>query len=515
LTATVRSANTSDGTPTGGVDFVDTTTGIDLGSAPLSGGSAALATRALAVGSHTITATYQGDSKFAFSLSTSSQAVTQDSSNTTVRSSASTFNFGQAVTLTAAVTPNAPGAGAPTGSVDFLDVTTGTDLTPGGLPLASGSATFSTASLLVGTHTVKALYSGDGDFLPSNGAASTITINPSVIVLDPAAGGALSLSGNASVNIAGGVYVDSSSSSALAASGNAQVNASVIDVVGQIQKGGNARFSPAPVTGAAIVADPLASLALPGTFGRASYGPESLSGNSSATINPGAYTKIAVSGNAKLTLNSGTYIIEGGGISVSENASVSGPGVTIVNAGSAYPSAGGTYGSISFSGNSSCNLSAPASGIYAGIVIFQTLDDSRALTLSGNTAGLTGVVYAPGAQLALSGNAQLNSAVVADTITVSVNAVASAVSVSSPSGTVAGSPGQILAAFGLPGIGDSTDQAMANLNAFDDASVDQALDDFESAFGRTASGLALYSRSRQRFVLQRVQLLSGSADSDD
>ena len=47
----------------------------------------------------------------------------------------------------------------------------------------------------------------------------------------------------------GDVVVDSSSRTALSASGNAQVTASAIDVVGGVQKSGNATFSPAPTTG--------------------------------------------------------------------------------------------------------------------------------------------------------------------------------------------------------------------------------------------------------------------------
>ena len=96
----------------------------------------------------------------------------------------------------------------------------------------------------------------DGNFLASSTTISTITINQSIIVLDPTAGGALSLSGNASIKIAGGVYVDSSSSTALSASGNAAVKASVIDVHGGVQKSGNASFSPAPITGAATCRRP-------------------------------------------------------------------------------------------------------------------------------------------------------------------------------------------------------------------------------------------------------------------
>ena len=75
FTAAVGAANSSDGTPTGSVDFLDTTTGADLGSASVTNGVATLITSALAVGSHTITAEYQGDSSFAFSLSTWSQTV--------------------------------------------------------------------------------------------------------------------------------------------------------------------------------------------------------------------------------------------------------------------------------------------------------------------------------------------------------------------------------------------------------------------------------------------------------
>ena len=251
----------------------------------------------------------------------------------------------------------------------------------------------------------------------------TLTVNQSIIILDPKAGGALSLSGNAAISFAGGVFVDSSSSSALSASGNATVQASVIDVHGGVQKSGNASFSPAPTTGAATLADPLSGLAqsLPSTSGLTNYGSESLSGNSSATIKPGIYSQISASGNARLTLTSGLYIIEGGGFSVSGNASVTGSGVTIFNAGSKYPTTGGTYGSISLSGNGNVTLSPPTTGTYAGVVIFQPADNTKALSISGNASSVTGEIYAPAAQLNESGNGQLNASIVVDTMTISGN----------------------------------------------------------------------------------------------
>ena len=68
--------------------------------------------------------------------------------------------------------------------------------------------------MLPGAHSITVSYSGDSDFLASSTTANTITINQSIIVLDPTASGALSISQNAIIKLIGGVYVDSSSSKA-------------------------------------------------------------------------------------------------------------------------------------------------------------------------------------------------------------------------------------------------------------------------------------------------------------
>ena len=368
------------------------------------------------------------------------------------------------------------------------------NVTQNSSPFGSGSGTTFTftpnaiATYLV-TLTVTDVIGGKGT------ATLQIVVAPSIFVLDPTAGGALSLSGNASISIAGGVYVDSSSSSALSASGNATVRASVIDVHGGVLKSGNASFSPAPVTGAATVADPLALLPEPSTTGLTNHGSESMSGNSSATIQPGIYSAISASGNANLTLSCGTYIIEGGGFTVSGNANVSGSGVLIVNAGTDYPSSGGSYGSISLSGNGSYHLTPPTTGTYAGIVIFQARDNSKAMTVSGNASGMTGTIYAPAAQLSESGNAQLNAALIVDTLTISGNGVANIVTLSSPTGTVAYTPAQIRAAYGISSLSlDGTGQTIAIVDAYDDPEIYAALDAFDSQFGLTDSGPTLYDQ---------------------
>ncbi len=205
--------------------------------------------------------------------------------------------------------------------------------------------------------------------------------------------------GNASINVPGVVYVDSSSSELpCRPAATAQVEASAIDVHGKVQTSGNASLSPAPITGAAVPA--AVSLPSPITTGVINHGSFSLSGNSSATIKPGIYSQISASGNAKPATSNGIYIIEGGGFTVSGNASVTGSGVMIFNAGSKYPtSTGGTYGSITLSGSETYNLSPATSGTYAGIVFFQPSDNTQPLTVSANASGITGTIYAPAAQL--------------------------------------------------------------------------------------------------------------------
>ncbi len=99
-----------------------------------------------------MTAAYtSGDGNFnAGAASTSiSQVVNKDNTTTIASASPGLANLGQAVTFTATVTANPPGSGTPTGTVDFYDTTTSTDLTPAACPL-SGTASFATTSLAAG-----------------------------------------------------------------------------------------------------------------------------------------------------------------------------------------------------------------------------------------------------------------------------------------------------------------------------------------------------------------------------
>jgi Bacterial Ig-like domain (group 3) len=180
FTATVAAADGT-GTPTGTVNFVEGTTTL-ASSVTLDGSDqATFTTSSLAVGSHTITASYSGDGNFLTSTgddSASPQVVNQAAAST-ITAISSTSNpsvTGQTVTFTATVAA-ADGTGTPTGTVNFVEGTTtlASSVTLNG----SDQATFTTSSLAVGSHTIAANYSGDGNFLASTGddSASPQVVN--------------------------------------------------------------------------------------------------------------------------------------------------------------------------------------------------------------------------------------------------------------------------------------------------------------------------------------------------
>jgi hypothetical protein len=167
FSTTATAAAPGAGIPTGVVTFLDN--GVVIGTGTLNGsGVATFATNALAVGTHPITATYAGDGNFnpAATSGTLTQTVNKAATTTTITSSTPLAVVGGTVTYTATVSPVAPGAGLPTGTVQFRDngVNIGNPVT-----LVNGVAQFTESGLTFGLHTITAVYSGDGNFLASTG----------------------------------------------------------------------------------------------------------------------------------------------------------------------------------------------------------------------------------------------------------------------------------------------------------------------------------------------------------
>jgi hypothetical protein len=375
-------------------------------------------------GTYTVTVSISEDN--ASTTVTVMQVVNKDATTTTVTASPGATSFGQSVTFTATVTANAPGSGTPTGTATFYDATFGNTL--GTVNLSGGQASVSSSTLAVGTHTITVSYGGDANFLTSQGS-TTVSIVSAAYVLNPTLSGSLSLSGNGVMQVPSLVMVDSSSNTALSGSGNAALTAGSIRIVGGFAWTSTGTLSPAPVTHASSVPDPYAALPVPA--GGASMQAVSLS-SGTKTISPGVYPSITVTQTGSLILKPGVYVIKGGGLTVNGQASitvasgfdpVTGHGVLIYNAGSNFPGTGGNFGGITLSGQGVINLLPPDQGVYGGVVVFQSRDNARALSLSGQGLGLlnTGSIYAKAALLTISGGAKLQDAVVVDRLQLSGN----------------------------------------------------------------------------------------------
>jgi hypothetical protein len=103
------------------------------------------------------------------------QVVNPADTATAVSSSANPSEYGQAVTLTAASTVNAPGSGTASGSIQFQD--NGTNLgAPQNLD-TSGHAAITRTDLTVGDHTISALFTSDSPNFNNSTGNTSQTVN--------------------------------------------------------------------------------------------------------------------------------------------------------------------------------------------------------------------------------------------------------------------------------------------------------------------------------------------------
>jgi hypothetical protein len=166
FTATLTNPATTIGTIQWSVNSVNVGSPVALGAAT----TTFTPSPALAVGSYVVKAVYNP-----LGTDPNHTAATSNSLTQVVGKAATTTSVAvSGDTLTATVAPVAPGAGSPTGTVAF---------TVNGL--AAGSATLGAGGIAtltgtgVGSHSVTATYSGDGNFLTSSGHRSAV--GPTVV----------------------------------------------------------------------------------------------------------------------------------------------------------------------------------------------------------------------------------------------------------------------------------------------------------------------------------------------
>ncbi|HYF79316.1 MAG TPA: Ig-like domain repeat protein, partial [Symbiobacteriaceae bacterium] len=399
------------GVPTGSITFMDGDT--VLGVEPLDGSAmASFVTADLPVGSHQFKAVYGGDGNFVGAASSvAAFTVNAASTDVTLVTSPNPTKYGDAVTFTATVTVEAPGTGTPGGEVIFKEGAT--EL--GRATLAGGTASFSTTSLSVGSHSVTAEYAGSTSFAGSATAAAVTQVvnkgltttaiaglpNPSVY------GQTVTLKATVTANTAGtgtpaGTVKFMSGAAEL---GQATLNGSgvaelthVFNLVGTtsveaVYQGDDSRFAPSTSTALSQVVNPAAtSTALAVDLSNPSYGDNvTLTATVTATA-PGGGTPTGTVTFMDGATSLGTKSLVGGSASLTLNTL--GAGAHSLTA--VYGGSGDHVASTSVAASmtvAKATLTATLTSSYNPSVYGQGMDFTATLTPTGGVAAAPAGVY--------------------------------------------------------------------------------------------------------------------------
>jgi Flp pilus assembly protein TadG len=112
-----------------------------------------------------------------------------------------------------------------------------------------------------------------------------------------------------------------------------------------------------------------------------------------ASIPAGTYcSTLQINGASSVTFAPGLYILEQG-MTINGSSNISGAGVTFYNLGGTMTGLNGSSGT----------LTAPSSGNYAGILMYQVPSDTNGFVENGSAGSMAGALYFPGGQLTLNG----------------------------------------------------------------------------------------------------------------
>jgi Flp pilus assembly protein TadG len=218
---------------------------------------------------------------------------------------------------------------------------------------------------------------------------------------------------------------------------NATLNVERICIKGAtIVKNGGA--TPPAVTNCATISDPFAGKLPTVSVGSCDFNNQ-VYDPGTVTLNPGVYCgSTNFNGSGTLMLNPGLYVIENGAMTFNSGWTVTGTGVTFYLANSSS--------TMTFNGNVNATLSAPTSGTYANILMFEPTGlGNTNLAINGSSGdSFAGLIYLP------SRNVTINS--VSNMTTNNVTMVFSTLILDATNWTIAaGSPPMVNTAGGSTG----------------------------------------------------------------
>jgi type II secretory pathway pseudopilin PulG len=235
------------------------------------------------------------------------------------------------------------------------------------------------------------------------GGGSALTPSPPQSLIVFGSGGCgVSVTGSAFMRVYGNAFintVDNGACHALSLGGSGVWNAGTTSILtGGSCVAVSGIVCPTVTPYSPALTDPYGGLVAPSAAGQPSQtgctGPQA-----SQTAQPGVYAGVfAVNGGNTCTLASGIYILRAG-FNIGSGAIIKtgAGGVLFYLSGGAFVVAGGA----------SLTLTAMTTGPFAGIAVWQAAADTSTISFSnGGALTFNGVIYAPKAQLNISGNAQ-------------------------------------------------------------------------------------------------------------
>ncbi len=256
-----------------------------------------------------------------------------------------------------------------------------------------------------------------------------------VFTMNPTLAGSLSLNGTTTLRSGCGVFVNSNNAGAVNVVGGGAVQTlgdARTQIVGNWT--GSGTITPAPQTGMPVGIDPFYDMEPPAVGSCQSTG-ISLGSHESLRISPATHGVICgpvnLDSHAVLNMDPGLYVIKGQ-VSLGGQASLIAHGATLY-----LPTAG-----INMAGGTVADLTAPSSGTWQGILIYQARGNTTDSTLVGGGAqSMNGVLYFPSAHLNYTGGSDLNATattIVSDTLTMVGNSYISAAATTQYTGIIGG-----------------------------------------------------------------------------
>jgi Flp pilus assembly protein TadG len=224
--------------------------------------------------------------------------------------------------------------------------------------------------------------------------------------------------GNATITMDCGMMTNSTATNAAAGQGSSSVTATTLAAGGGIQQSSNWHLTTYQPYSPQL-ADPYADLdpsAADGDFDNCSANPPGLDVNNSndgLVVSGGTcYGSLSVGANRTLTLKDGAYIIDGGSVNIQGTLNLTNATLILTNKSSSTTA---TIGTLDMNSSGQINATAPTTGKWAGMSLFQ---DRRAVDndpngnisanspnkINGNSTNkIKGVVYFPSQQITYNG----------------------------------------------------------------------------------------------------------------